>query len=103
MTYKTILTSSYDTTTGVVTKHEYSAQVKVTFGNYTNKQIAADPGQIEKNDRPALVLFDDFSGIKPTFDDTLTRTNGEIWKVVEGGVGLDPAEALYVLQTRRIN
>lgn len=102
VTYKTILQSEYNTETGEVTKHEDAQRLLCVFGNYTRHEILMSQGDIEKNDRKALIVPADFRGIKPTFNDTITRKNGEVWKIMEGGIGLDPAEALYVLQVRKI-
>ncbi len=102
VTYSQVLSSEYDTDTGEVDTETDTQSIPVVFGNYTRRELFLNPGHIEKNDRPALIIPSDFiADIKPTFGDTLTRANGEIWQVVEGGIGLDPAEALYVLQVRQ--
>lgn len=100
--YATNLTTNYDPETGEVTGHQDTQTLNVVFGDYKRWELNLSPGQVEKNDRKALILPGDLRGIKPTFNDTITRQNGEEWKVVEGGIGLDPAEALYVLQVRRM-
>lgn len=102
VTYTTVLSSSYNTTTGAVTTTTDSQSIPVVFGNYTRHELFLSPGKIERNDRKALIIPSDFQLTNvPTFGDTLTRVDGEVWKVVEDGIGLDPAAALYVLQVRK--
>jgi hypothetical protein len=104
VTYATLLSSDYDPTTGEVTAVTASQSIPVVFGNYTRQELFLSPGKIDKNDRKALIIPSDFSLENvPTFGDTLTRADGEVWQVVEDGIGLDPAEALYVLQVRKQN
>lgn len=103
ISYQTLISGSYDPETGTVTKNTDAQSLNCVFGDYTRREMYISEGQIEKNDRKALILPSDFLGMKPTFQDTLSRQNGEVWKVVEGGIGLDPAEALYVLQVRKIS
>ena len=103
VTYTTILSSTYNPTTGEVTTTTDTQSILVVFGNYTRQELFLSPGKIEKNDRKALIIPSDFSlSNVPTFGDTLTRANGEVWQVVEDGIGLDPAVALYLLQVRQV-
>ena len=100
-TYSHVYDATYDTTTGTVSTSSDTVTLPVVFGNYTNREILRSEGQIEKNDRPALIVPSDFGEVVPQFGDTITRTNGEIWRICENGIGLDPAEALYVMQMRK--
>ncbi len=102
VTYTTVLSSTYSPTTGAVTTTTNTQSLPVVFGNYTRQELFLSPGKIENNDRKALIIPSDFTlDNVPTFGDTLTRADGEVWRVVEDGIGLDPARALYVLQVRK--
>lgn len=103
VTYQSIVSASYDPNTGESTTTTTSASLPCVFGNYTLYEKNLSEGSIEKNDRKALILPSDLGAIVPLIGDTMTRGNGEIWEIVEGGIGLDPAEALYLLQVRLTN
>lgn len=101
VSYQRLLSGSYDPVTGTVTRTNDTQSLNCVFSDYTLREMYISEGKIEKKDRKALILPSDFLDTTPTFQDTLTRENGETWKIVEGGIGLDPAEALYVLQVRQ--
>jgi hypothetical protein len=102
-TYTHIVSSAYDPTTSGTTTLTNAFAVSVVLTDYSRYERNASQGKIDVKDRKALVLPSDMNDIDPTFGDTITLSNGDTYRIVDNGIGLDPAEALYVLQVREIN
>ena len=103
LTYTQIFSSEYDTSTGTVTTTSVPSTIIGTFGDYKQWEINIGGGKIQQLDRKLLVTPRDFRGIKPKFGDTVTTKEGDVYSIVIDGIVLDPAEALYVMQVRKVS
>lgn len=99
VTYKTYQsTSSYDTTTGTVTRTETSTTLSGVFMSYTKREI--DNAAVAPHDQKFLCQQADLA-TTPTLEDRLVRSNGTSWEVV--WVKEDPAHVTWELQVRAIS
>ena len=100
VTHSQVSTGTYDTDSGTVSTTTTSATCKVIFTDYTLREISLAQGQIQVQDQRALIAPSELS-LTPKAEDTLTRSNGEVWRIVKEGFSRDPAEALWILQVRK--
>ena len=95
VTYHHQTTTSYNTTTGAITRGESTQSVEVVLLDYARRDI--DGEHVRPTDRRALIEAATLSGA-PTLQDRLT-INSEAWEVIR--VSTDPITAHYDLQLRR--
>jgi hypothetical protein len=96
-TYQSVLTPSYEPSTGVIAQPTWTiADVPIVFTSFSRMEI--DGAAVRAEDLKAIVATRDLTPV-PTINDTITRANGTVWSVI--GVTTDPAGAAWVLQIRR--
>lgn len=99
VTYKAYLpTSSYNTTTGVVTRTETSYTVVGVFMEYKKREI--DNVNVFARDQKFLFLQSALA-VTPSLHDRLVRSDARSWEIV--WVGQDPVSATWEVQVRAIN
>jgi hypothetical protein len=99
VTYKAYqTTSSYDPTTGAVTRTETSYTVEGIFLDYKKREI--DNANVFVRDQKFLFLQSELA-VTPSLQDRLTRSGGKSWEVI--WVEQDPATATWELQVRAIS
>lgn len=102
ITYTQISTGTYDTDSGTVSTSTISTTCLAVFTNYSNQEIRLSEGRIQRQDMRVLIVPSELN-LTPKFDDTLTRDNGEVWKIVneKDAIMRDPSEALWLLWVRK--
>lgn len=100
-TYTQVTSGTYDTDSGSISTTTTSREVRCIFTNYSLREVNISQGRIEVRDMRVLILPSELTGLTPKFEDTFTRANGEVWRIVPDGLSLDPAESLYQIQVRQ--
>ena len=96
-TYTSVGISTYNATTGGVTKASTAfASVPMVFASYSRMEI--DGEAVRAEDLKAIIAARDLTPV-PTVNDTIARADGTGWSVI--GIKRDPAGAAWVLQVRR--
>ena len=99
VTYKSYQTSSsYNATTGAVTRTETSYTVEGIFDGYKKREV--DNLNVLPHDMKFIMLQSEMAAT-PTTQDRLVRSTGKSWEVV--WVEQDPVSATWTLQVRAIN
>jgi hypothetical protein len=95
VTYHHQTATTYNTTTGAITRSESTQSVDVVLLDYARRDI--DGEHIRPTDRRALIEAATLTG-EPKLNDRLTISS-ETWEVIR--VSTDPISAHYDLQLRR--
>lgn len=99
VTYKAYLTTStYNTTTGAVTRTETSYTINGVFDAYTKREV--DGSAIMPYDQK-FIFHQSELAVTPTLQDRITRSDGKSWEVV--WVKQDSQGATWELQLRAIH
>jgi len=99
VTYRSYASAStYDPSTGTVTRTETSLTVLVIFMEYNKRDI--DGVQIQAHDQKALIRQAALS-VTPSLNDRIERSTGKLWEVIS--ISEDPAHVTWELQVRSTN
>lgn len=97
VTYLKVGTPTYNPTTGAPATPQTSyPNIHVVLTSFAKAEIDGDA--VRSEDRKAIIAQLDLA-VTPTPNDRLQLADGTVWSVIH--IGIDPADAAWVLQLRR--